>query len=89
VYSGAQKRDVAALLLKELAHIVVPGLATGLLTCLLLARIIASALYGIKPFDPLSLVGALLTVEAIGVMAAWQPMRRAINVDPAIVLREE
>jgi ABC-type antimicrobial peptide transport system permease subunit len=48
-----------------------------------------SALYGIKPFDPLSVVGALLIVEAIGVMAAWQPMRRAMNVDPAIVLKEE
>jgi ABC-type antimicrobial peptide transport system permease subunit len=86
---GAQKKDVAALLLMELAHIVVPGLATGLLACLLLVRIIASALYGIKPFDPLSLAGALLIVGAIGIMAAWQPMRRAMNVDPAIVLREE
>jgi predicted permease len=86
---GAQKRDVAALLLMELAHIVVPGLAAGLLACLLLVRIIASALYGIKPFDPLSLAGALLIVGAIGIMAAWQPMRRAMNVDPAIVLKEE
>ncbi|MDT7812689.1 MAG: hypothetical protein QOJ42_2605 [Acidobacteriaceae bacterium] len=86
---GAQKKDVAALLLMELARIVVPGLTTGLLACLLLVRIIASALYGIKPFDPLSLAGALLIVGAIGIMAAWQPMRRAMNVDPAIVLREE
>jgi ABC-type antimicrobial peptide transport system permease subunit len=37
----------------------------------------------------LSLAGALLIVGAIGIMAAWQPMRRAMNVDPAIVLREE
>jgi putative ABC transport system permease protein len=86
---GAQKKDVAALLLKELAHIVVPGLAIGLLTCAILARIIASALYGIKPFDPLSLAGALLIVGAIGIMAAWQPMRHAINADPSIILREE
>jgi predicted permease len=86
---GAQKKDVAALLLMELAHIVAPGLATGLLACLLLVRIITSALYGIKPFDPLSLAGALLIVGAIGIMAAWQPMHHAMNVDPAIVLREE
>jgi ABC-type antimicrobial peptide transport system permease subunit len=86
---GAQKKDVAALLLKDLARIVVPGLAIGLLACLLLTRIIASALYGIKPFDPLSLAGALLTVGTIGIIAVWQPMRHAMNVDPAIVLREE
>jgi ABC-type antimicrobial peptide transport system permease subunit len=61
----------------------------GLSACLLLARIISSALYGIKPFDPLSLAAALLTVGAIGMVAAWQPIRRAMSVDPAIVLREE
>lgn len=86
---GAQRRDVAALLLKELARIVVPGLVIGLFACLLLTRIIASALYGIKPFDPWSLASALVTVGAIGIIAVWQPMRRAMNVDPAIVLREE
>lgn len=86
---GAQKKDVAALLLKELARIVVPGLVIGLFACLLLTRIITSALYGIKPFDPLTLASALVTVAAIGIIAAWQPMRRAMNVDPAIVLREE
>jgi predicted permease len=86
---GAQKKDVAALLLNEVARILVPGLAMGLLACLFLTRIIASALYGIKPFDPLSFAGALLTVGAIGIIAAWQPIRRAMNVDPAIVLREE
>jgi predicted permease len=86
---GAQKKDVAALLLNEVARILVPGLAIGLLACLFLTRIIASALYGIKPFDSLSFAGALLTVGAIGIIAAWQPIRRAMNVDPAIVLREE
>jgi predicted permease len=86
---GAQKKHVAALLLKELIRIVVPGLIIGLLACLLLTRIIASALYGIKPFDPLSLACALLTVGAIGIIAVWQPMRLAMNVDPAVVLREE
>jgi ABC-type antimicrobial peptide transport system permease subunit len=86
---GAQKKDIAALLVRELAHIVIPGLVMGLSACLLLARIISSALYGIKPFDPLSLAAALLTVGAIGMVAAWQPIRRAMSVDPAIVLREE
>jgi len=86
---GAQKKDVAILLLKELARIVVPGLALGFATCLLLTRIIASALYGIKPHDALSFLGAMLIVSAVGLIAAWQPMRRAMNADPAIVLREE
>jgi ABC-type antimicrobial peptide transport system permease subunit len=86
---GAQKKDVAILLLKELARILLPGIVIGLFACLLLTRVIESALYDIKPHDPLSLAGALLIVSAIGMIAAWQPMRRAMNIDPAIVLREE
>lgn len=86
---GARKRHLTALLLKELAYIIVPGAAIGLAVCLLLTRVIMSLLYGIKPLDPLSVSGALLVVAAIGVVSAWHPIRRATNVDPAIVLREE
>jgi ABC-type antimicrobial peptide transport system permease subunit len=86
---GAQRRDLVILLLKELVQIVLPGLAIGLVACLFLARLIASALYGIKPLDPVSLVGALLVVGVIGFISAWQPICYATKVDPAIVLREE
>ncbi len=86
---GAQKRDVAILLLRELAAIVVPGAILGVGVCLSLMRVIASALYGIKPLDPLSFAGALLTLSVIGLMAIWQPLRRAMNTEPAVVLRQE
>jgi FtsX-like permease family len=86
---GARKQDVVILLLRELIRIVIPGLAVGIAACLFLTRIIASALYGIRPLDPLSFAGALLTVVAIGLISTWQPIRRATNIDPAIVLREE
>ncbi|HTV57141.1 MAG TPA: FtsX-like permease family protein, partial [Terriglobia bacterium] len=86
---GARKRHLTAVLLKELVYIIGPGAAIGLAACLLLTRVIASLLYGIKPLDPLSVSGALLIVAAIGLISAWQPIRRAIGVDPAIVLRDE
>ena len=86
---GAQRKDVAILLIRGLLRIVAPGLAVGLLGCLLLARVIASALYGIKPLDPVSFSAALAAVILICAVAAWQPVRRAMQVDPAIVLRDE
>jgi len=86
---GARKRHLAALLLKELAYIIVPGAAIGFAACLLLTRVITSLLYGIKALDPFSVSGALLVVALIGLISACRPIRRATNIDPAIVLREE
>ncbi len=86
---GAQRTDVAFLVIGDLFRILIPGLAIGLMAALLLSRFIASALYGIAPADPLSISGALILVLLVSLMAAWEPVRRAMNVDPAIVLREE
>ncbi len=86
---GAQKRDVVVLLLQDLARIVLPGLAIGLVASLLLVHVISSLLYGIRPFDPSSFGGALLLVVAIATIASWRPVQRAMNVAPAVVLRDE
>jgi predicted lysophospholipase L1 biosynthesis ABC-type transport system permease subunit len=86
---GAQRKDVGMLVFGQLIKIIVPGIVLGLGVCLLSMRIIHSILYGVKPFDPVSLVGALLVVGMIGLIAIWQPMYRAMGVDPAIVLRDE
>ena len=86
---GAQKLDVAELLMGDLLRIVVPGLAAGVLVCLLASRLIGSLLYGVHPLDPASFAAALAMVVCTVAAAAWQPLRRAMAVDPAIVLREE
>lgn len=86
---GATKRNVAVLLLKDIARIVVPGIAAGLVACFFLARILEAALYGIHPLDPLSFATGLSLIVLIGIVASWRPVNRAMNVDPAIVLRDE
>jgi putative ABC transport system permease protein len=86
---GAQKLDVAGLLVHDLLRIVVPGLAAGVLVCLLASRLIGSVLYGVRPLDPASFAAALGIVACTVAAAGWQPLQRAMGVDPAIVLREE
>lgn len=86
---GAQRVDVGALLVKDLGYILLPGLALGFSLGLLLTRIIATALYGVRAFDLLSMAGALTTVIIVGIVAAWLPVQRAMNIEPALVLREE
>ena len=49
----------------------------------------SSLLYGVPPWDPLSLAaaGAVLIVTALG--ASYLPARRASRVDPATTLASE
>jgi predicted permease len=86
---GAQKRDVAFLLVRDLARIVIPGVLVGIVGCMLLSRWVAFALYGVRPLDPGVLSGAVLMTVMIAMLASWSPVRRATRVDPAIVLRDE
>jgi predicted permease len=86
---GAGTRDIAALLRQDIARIIVPGIAGGLVACMLLARMIASVLYGVNAIDPVSLAGACGVILLVCTVAGWNPIRRAIQVDPATVLRDE
>jgi putative ABC transport system permease protein len=86
---GAQRGSIASLLLRDLVRIVLPGAVIGVLLCLLLSRLVASALYGIRPSDPISFSAALLAVCAIAAVAGLLPAWRTLCIDPAIVLRDE
>jgi putative ABC transport system permease protein len=86
---GATSANVAGLVLRRGAMLVIPGLAAGIVVALATTRVMGSLLYGISTTDPLTfvLVPALLIVLAIA--AGLAPTRRAASVDPAITLREE
>jgi ABC-type antimicrobial peptide transport system permease subunit len=86
---GAQKGDIAALFVKRLTKIILAGAAIGTIACILLARIVVAALYGVHPLDPWSISGAFVIVSLIGMLASWEPIRRATNVQVTEVLRYE
>jgi macrolide transport system ATP-binding/permease protein len=86
---GAQRSSVASLLLQDLVRIVLPGAAAGVLLCVLLSRLVASTLYGVRPSDPVSFSAALLAVFAIAAAASCLPVWRTLRIDPAVILRDE
>lgn len=86
---GAQRSSVASLLLRDLLRIVFPGAAAGLLLCLLLSRLVASALYGVRTSDPVSFSAALLAVCVIAAAASCLPVWRTLRIEPAAILRDE
>jgi ABC-type antimicrobial peptide transport system permease subunit len=46
-------------------------------------------LYGLMPWDPLTLTGAAALLLTIAVLAAFGPARRASRVDPIRALRHQ
>jgi len=80
---------VAALLLRDLLRIALPGAAAGVLLCVILSRLVASSLYGVRPSDPISFAAALLLVGAIAAAASFLPVWRTVRINPAAILRDE
>jgi len=54
-----------------------------------LSRVMRSVVFGIRPYDPLTLIGAAVLMIAVAALAAWIPARRAAKVDPMEALRYE
>ena len=86
---GASGRDVIRLVLTEAGQLVVLGLAIGAGAAFVLARYAESLLFGLKPGDANTLVFACLLLSATAGVASLLPARRALKLDPAVVLRDE
>jgi len=86
---GAGRRDVFRQVVGRGMRPVLIGIGVGTAAALLLARLIASLLYGVRPSDPLTLVAVALLLAVVAAAASFVPARRATRVDPMIALRYE
>jgi predicted permease len=86
---GAQRKEVLRAALGRAFKLLAVGSAAGLLLGILASRILAFIVYQATPRDPLVLAGVVLAMSLLGLVAAWIPARRALSVDPMILLREE
>jgi ABC-type lipoprotein release transport system permease subunit len=51
--------------------------------------VLSDIVYQATPRDPVVLAGVVLAMALLGLVATWIPARRALTVDPMILLREE
>jgi len=86
---GAQRKEVLRAALGRAFKLLASGSAAGLLLGLLASRVLALIVYEATPRDPLVLAGVVLAMALLGLLATWIPARRALSVDPMILLREE
>jgi ABC-type antimicrobial peptide transport system permease subunit len=63
------------------------GLALGLAGGLLASRALESQLFGVRPSDPLALVGVAAALSLVSLLALATPAWRAANVDPTRAMR--
>lgn len=85
---GAQRRDVARMVLRQALRIAVLGVAVGLALGLALGRLLASLLYQVGASDPLTFAGVAAMMTVVAMVGAWLPARAAARVDPMTALRE-
>jgi putative ABC transport system permease protein len=86
---GAQPGNVRGLILQDAIRLALIGAVIGAAGSLMLLRLLASQLYGIKPNDPSTLAGAALLMLTVALAASYIPARRATKIDPMIALRCE
>ncbi|HEY3027290.1 MAG TPA: ABC transporter permease [Pyrinomonadaceae bacterium] len=86
---GAQKKDVLKLILVQGLSLVAWGTGLGLIGCYWLARLVSSQLYGVSPYDPVTLASVATLLVGVALLASYMPARRATKVDPLVALRYE
>jgi putative ABC transport system permease protein len=86
---GATSRDVVRLILSEGLTVTLLGVLAGAVASLGAARALKTVMAGVGDADLATFVAVPLLLVAAALLAAWMPARRALALEPNLVLREE
>jgi putative ABC transport system permease protein len=86
---GASRRDVLGMVIGQSFRMVSFGILAGLAGGFALSRVLAGALVGVSPYDPLTFATATAVVLGTALAATYIPARRAMRIDPMNALRHE
>ncbi|RPI52600.1 MAG: FtsX-like permease family protein, partial [Acidobacteria bacterium] len=86
---GADHDRVLRLVLKEGALLVMMGLVIGAPGIYLAGSVIRGVLVGVSPSDPPTLLGVALGLLLVTMATCYVPARRALEIEPATLLRQE
>jgi putative ABC transport system permease protein len=86
---GASRQAVLLMVLGQGLRLTLVGVGIGLAGTFALTRYVASMLFNVPTYDPLTLAGVTLALIVISLSACYLPARRATMVDPIEALREQ
>ncbi|HUB79845.1 MAG TPA: ABC transporter permease [Bryobacteraceae bacterium] len=84
---GAEPRDVRNMVLVEGGRLGLFGIAIGVPSAMVLARVMNSLIAGMRSWDPAVFAGVAVALATVAALASYLPSLRATRVDPVEVLR--
>ena len=86
---GAKPYSILRMVMRDTAVIVAVGVAAGVGISLATTHLLRSMLFGLSPYDGVTVAASIALFCAVGVFAGFLPARRATHVDPMVALRYE
>jgi predicted permease len=86
---GATPNDLMAIGLRSGLRQAMTGLAIGVVSALLLTRVLRTLLQGVTPSDPLTFIAVVAVTGVVAVLASLAPAIRAARIDPNTALRAD
>ena len=84
---GGSSGSILRLVLLRTIGLVATGVVLGIASTLWLSQFVRTLVYGLDPRDPVTILGSAAVLMAVAGIAAWLPARRAIQINPADLLR--
>lgn len=86
---GAQRRDIERLIVRPGLFLAVVGIAAGIVSAAVLARLMRAVLFAVGATDLVTYTLVSLLLIVVTLIACYVPARRATKQDPLIALRTE
>jgi predicted permease len=86
---GAKGKQVLSAALGRMLILLASGSAVGILLGVAASRVLSAIVYQASAQDPLVLTAVAFTILFTGALSVVGPVRRALHVDPALLLREQ
>ena len=86
---GATREDVLRRTIGYAVVLGAAGIGGGLIASVWLTGFLKSLLYGVRPLDAATMIGAAIVLLSCAALAGWLPARRASAIEPMEALRNE
>jgi predicted permease len=86
---GATASQVRNLVIRQCMWLVAAGIIAGYAGAAAMTRFLHGLLFGVEPFDVLTLLSVVVLFLFVATVASYAPARRATKVDPMVALRCE
>jgi ABC-type antimicrobial peptide transport system permease subunit len=86
---GAQAKQILSAALGRMLILLASGSAVGLVLGVAASRLLSAIVYQASAQDPFVLAAVALTMVLTGTLSVAGPVRRALHIDPAHLLREQ